>query len=125
MYALALIVLFGIVATLMPFAVMPPPKVPVQETKITQTGIGNTPSFNKENVEQYIISMCNLRKSEGKTDLYPSCSNPSGCSASVLYYSDSTVYLYTMLDTTRPDGTSLMFKPVGSNRNCDASDFVF
>lgn len=126
MYAIAIIIIFGLLATLMTFAVWQPPALPVQpmlspaSLPATQEDI-----FRKDNIEQYILSMCDARKAEGKGDVYPDC--PGGpCNAEVLRYSDLTVDLDSVFGPGRArksDGGQFSFNPI-TVRTCDASEFI-
>ncbi|MBE0427997.1 MAG: hypothetical protein IBX72_15325 [Nitrospirae bacterium] len=124
MYAIAIIVLFGLLATLMPFAVIPLPELPVREM---QTPVFNVPNdnFKKDNVEQYIVSLCSQRKVEGKTDTFPQCSGE--CMVDLLSYSDETIDLASLIGSEnirKSDGNIFKFKTITA-KTCDASEFIY
>jgi hypothetical protein len=124
MYAIATIVLFGLLATLMPFAVLPPPELPVREIHTPSINVPND-NFKKDNIEQYIVSVCSQRKVEGKTDIFPQCSGE--CTVDSLSYSDTTVNLTSVLgdqNIRKSDGNVFKFKTI-SAKTCDVSEFIY
>lgn len=124
MYAIAFIVLFGLLANLMPFAVIPPPELPVKEIK-TPSVIVQSDNFKKDNIEQYIVSMCNKRKVEGKTDIFPQCDGE--CTADTLFYSDTIITLGSVIGNSqirKSDGSFFKFKNITA-KTCDVSEFIY
>jgi len=128
MYALVIIVLFGLLVGLMPFAVLPPPVPLVQALPVPAAATATVAedNFRKDNIEQYIVSSCSLRKANQKPDLYPACPAGSICAADVLYYSDMTVDLGAVFEgrARKSDGTSFNFHQITVS-SCDASEFIF
>ena len=115
-------------ALLVPYMILPShlPEPPALEEHVNTEEIERIKmmddAYKKEVIEQFIVSLCDLRKVDGKADVFPSNTDLTN-----LTYSDATYNLASLLGTDtlkKSDGTQFSMEDLSGETECDVSDFV-
>jgi len=80
--------------------------------------------YKAEQIEQFIISVCDLRKVEGKPDIFPSNTDLSNLTYSDTTYNLGSNNLLTADGIKKSDGSYFTIESLSSETECDISDFV-
>jgi hypothetical protein len=113
---------------LVPYLILPShlPEPPAIEEYISTEEIERIKAiddaYKKEVIEQFVVSVCDIRKVDGKTDIFPSNTDLTN-----LTYSDTTYNLSLILGSDilkKSDGTLFTMENLSSETECDVSDFV-